>query len=431
MGHGVKILLVDDDPVARSIHSMLLHMQGHEVVEAADGELAWQLVEEGQIGFVVSDWMMPNLAGVDLCRRIRAADFERYVYVILCTSKGAKSDLIEGMDAGADDFLVKPISPEEFRVKVRAGERVLSLQQGLADKNHELAKINAQLHSAHRLVEDDLKAAAWMQQRLLPLLTQHAHGVRCAWRLQPSGYIAGDIFNLFPLDENEIGFYLLDVCGHGVPAAMMSVTLSMVLTPDATQGSPLKRYDAATGRSQVLSPEDAVRELNRRFQSRDDRYFTIIYGVFNIRSSTLRFAQAGHPSPILVRGGTEPVILGNGGMPIGLWPEIEFDCFDISVTPGDRILLYSDGVTECVNGHGEAFGERRLLAYLREQQSLPLEELLTCLLAEITTWHGNSEFNDDVSLLAMEITAEGILYRSSESTSVTQQPYNRRRSDAI
>jgi sigma-B regulation protein RsbU (phosphoserine phosphatase) len=427
----VKILLVDDDPVARSIHSMLLHVQGHEVVEAADGELAWRLVEEGQISFVVSDWMMPNLAGVDLCRRIRAASFEHYVYVILCTSKGAKADLIEGMDAGADDFLVKPISSEEFRVKVRAGERVLSLQQGLSDKNRELAKINAQLHSAHKLVEDDLKAAAWMQQRLLPLPTQHARGIHSAWRLQPSGYIAGDIFNLFALDENEIGFYLLDVCGHGVPAAMMSVTLSMVLTPDAAHGSPLKRYDAATGLSQVLSPEEAVHELNQRFQSRDDRYFTIIYGIFDARSSVLRFAQAGHPSPILVRSGEEPVILGRGGMPIGLWPEIEFDCFDISVAPSDRILLYSDGVTECVSPHGQAFGEEKLLTYLREQQSLPLEEMVTQLLTEITIWHGNSEFEDDISLLAIEITEESIAYLSSKSNTVTQQPYKRRRIDAI
>jgi sigma-B regulation protein RsbU (phosphoserine phosphatase) len=427
----VKILLVDDDPVARSIHSMLLHVQGHEVVEAADGELAWRLVEEGQISFVVSDWMMPNLAGVDLCRRIRAASFEHYIYVILCTSKGAKADLIEGMDAGADDFLVKPISSEEFRVKVRAGERVLSLQQGLSDKNRELAKINAQLHSAHKLVEDDLKAAAWMQQRLLPLPMQQARGVRSAWRLQPSGYIAGDIFNLFALDENEIGFYLLDVCGHGVPAAMMSVTLSMVLTPNATHGSPLKRYDATTGLSQVLSPKDAVHELNQRFQSKDDRYFTIIYGIFDTRSSVLRFAQAGHPSPILVRRGEEPVILGSGGMPIGLWPEIEFDCFDISVAPGDRVLLYSDGVTECVSSDGQVFGDERLLMYLREQQSCPLEEMVTQLLAEITIWHGNSEFADDISLLAIEITEDGIAHRSSESNTATQQPYNRRTSDAI
>jgi phosphoserine phosphatase RsbU/P len=427
----VKILLVDDDPIARTIHAMLLRGQGHAVVEAADGELAWRLVEEGQISFVVSDWMMPNLAGVDLCRRIRAADFERYVYVILCTSRGAKSDFVEGMDAGADDFLVKPISPEEFRVKVRAGERVLSLQQGLADKNHQLAKINAQLQSAHRLVEDDLRAAAWMQQRLLPLPTQHAPGVRCAWRLQPCGYIAGDIFNLFPLDENETGFYLLDVSGHGVPAAMMSVTLSMVLTPNATHGSPLKLHDTATGMSRTLSPEEAVRELNRRFQSRDDRYFTLIYGVLDTRSSTLRFAQAGHPSPVLMRSGKETTILGTGGMPIGLWPEIEFDCFDISVSPGDRILLYSDGVTECVNAHGLAFGEERLLAFLHDQEALPLEELLRGLLDEITVWHGDSEFRDDVSLLAIEITEEDILSRDSDANFATQEPHNWRKSDAI
>src|SRR5260370_17179088 len=112
--------------------------------------------------------MMPRLAGVDLCRRIRAAALDRYVYVILCTSKGAKADLIEGMDAGADDFLVKPVGPEELRVKVRAGERVLSLQQGLAEKNDDLARINRQLQSSHQLIEDDLRAAAWMQQRLLP-----------------------------------------------------------------------------------------------------------------------------------------------------------------------------------------------------------------------------------------------------------------------
>lgn len=400
----MKILLVDDDPIARSVYSLLLGSQGHEVIEAADGELAWRLIEESTISFVVSDWMMPNLPGVDLCRRIRAAEFERYVYVILCTAKGEKSDLVEGMDAGADDFIVKPISPEEFRVKVRAGERMLSLQQGLAEKNRQLVEINSQLQLAHTRVEDDLKAAAWMQQRLLPLVTQSAPGVRCSWRIQPSGYIAGDIFNLFPLDQEETGFYLLDVCGHGVPAAMMSVALSMVLTPDATQGSPLRRYDSVSGRSQTLSPEEAIRELNRRFQSKDDRFFTIIYGVFDAASSTLRFAQAGHPSPILIRRGKESTVLGTGGMPVGLWPEIDFDCFDISVSAGDRILLYSDGVTECVNRDGQAFGEGRLLAYLSDNQELALEDLLNGLLTEIRIWRGNSEFSDDVSLLAVEIT---------------------------
>src|SRR5438477_3206482 len=295
----MKILVVDDDPIARAIPSMLLRSFGHEVVEAADGEQAWRLVEEEEITFVVSDWMMPKVAGVELCRRIRARTVGRYVYVILCTSKDAKSDLVEGMDAGADDFVVKPISADELRVKVRAGERILTLQEGLADKNRELAGINSRLQSAHELLENDLKAAAWIQEQLLPSPALHAHGVKCGWRFRPSSYIAGDIFNFFPLDDKLIGFYLLDVSGHGVPAAMLSVTLSMVLAPDATNGSPLKNYDLATGGLKAVRPETAIRNLNQRFQLKDDRYFTMIYGVLDTESLLLSLAQAGHPSPVL------------------------------------------------------------------------------------------------------------------------------------
>ncbi len=399
----MKILLVDDDTVARTILSELLRQQGHEVEEAADGQLAWDLVKRGEISFIVSDWLMPNLAGVDLCRRIREAALDHYIYVILCTSKGAKSDLIEGMDAGADDFLVKPISPEELRVKVRAGERVLSLEQGLADKNHELARINTRLQSAHKLIEDDLKAAAWMQTRLLPSPAMLAHGVRCEWRLEPSGYVAGDTFNFFAMGDHQVGFYLLDVSGHGVPAAMLSVTLSMILTPDETAGNPLKRYNHDREAFELLSPGDAIRVLNHRFQSKDDRYFTMIYGLFDTNSSTLRLAQAGHPGPILIRKAGEITALGSGGMPVGLWPDIEFDCFEITADHGDRLILYSDGVTECMNMRGEAFGESRLVAYLDQWARRPLDELLAGLLTEIKAWRAVTDFGDDVSLLAIEM----------------------------
>ena len=399
----MKILLVDDDTHVCELLAALLRQQGHEVLEAYDGEVAWQLVEERQISFVVSDWMMPNLSGVDLCRRIRAADFERYVYVILCTGKGAKSDLIEGMDAGADDFLVKPIGNEELCVRIRAGERVLRLQQKLADKNHDLAGMNQRLHCAHKLIEDDLKAAAWMQERLLPAPTLQAHGVRCEWRLQPSGYVAGDIFNFFVMDEKQVGFYLLDVSGHGVPAAMLSVALGMMLTPDATHGGPLKSYNRDTGLFEVLLPDDAIRELNRRFQLKDDRYFTMIYGLFDTHSSILRMAQAGHPSPILIRKDGRLQILGSGGMPIGVWPDIEFDCFDVSIKHGDRLLLYSDGVTECKSVHGETFGEDRVVDCLEQLSTRPLDELLGELMDVVRSWRGDSEFEDDLSLLAIEM----------------------------
>lgn len=402
----MKILLVDDDSIVRAMHSRLLRNQGHEVVEAVDGESAWQIVKESQICFVVSDWMMPNLSGLDLCRRIRAAGFQRYVYVILCTSRAEKSDLVEGMDAGADDFIAKPIGPEELRVRVRAGERILSLEQGLTQNNLKLEATNNSLRCAHKLIEDDLKAAAWMQQNLLPPHALQAHGIRCEWLLEPSSYVAGDTFNLFPMNEEQVCVYLLDVSGHGVPAAMLSVTLSSLLTADASHGNPLGRYEPALGRFDPFSPGDAVRELNRRFQSKDDRYFTMIYGLFDARTSVLSLAQAGHPSPILVsKTGGPPQVLGGGGMPIGVFPEIIVDCFDVPVVQGDRLLLYSDGVTECMNGSSEQFGERRLLAYLEDRNAQPMTELLAGLMESIKAWQGPQESGDDLSLLVLEITS--------------------------
>ena len=400
----MKILLVDDDSIARKVVSVMLQHQGHEVIEATNGECAWQLVQQGDISFVVSDWVMPGLAGVDLCRKIRSAGVSSYVYVILCTSRGEKSDLIEGMDAGADDFLVKPVSADELRVKVRAGERVLHLQQGLADKNQELAQINNQLHSSHKRIEDDLKAAAWMQKTLLPPPSLEANGFRCHWRFEPSGYVAGDIFNFFPMDDRAVGFYLLDVSGHGVPAAMLSVTLSMVLTPEIARGSPLKRLNPESDQAEVLAPDAVIRELNQRFQSKDDHYFTMLYGLIDTRSSTLRLAQAGHPGPVLMGKDGQLRVLGNGGMPVGLWRDIEFDYLEVPITDGDRLLLYSDGVTECLNESGEAFGEQRLVNYLESTSSERMDGLLGGLVQELGRWRNRADSADDISLLAVEVT---------------------------
>ncbi len=398
----LKILLVDDDRMTRSMAARMLRLQGHEVVEAGDGELAWQAIGREQVNFVVSDWIMPNLDGVELCRRIRAAQTPSYVYVILCTSKGERSDLIEGMDAGADDFLVKPISSEELRVKVRAGERILTLERGLEERNRQLEEVHASLQKAHALIEEDLLAAARLQQAMLPSASLEKDGICCRWHFHPSSYIAGDIFNFFEVGENAIGFYILDVSGHGVPAAMLSITLSVVLTPDSMEGNILTQYDSAAETYRAASPDSVIQELNRRFHSKDDRYFTMIYGVIDLQSSTLRIGQAGHPSPVLARSGGGSQTLGAGGMPVGVWPEIEFDSIETQLAIGDRLVLYSDGVTECLNNAGEQFGERRLLEAIEAVQENDLDTMFTKLVERINAWRGGREPDDDLSLLVVE-----------------------------
>ncbi len=403
----MKILLVEDDPAASRLYARLLSGFGHEVLSAGDGEDAWNLLQIHEISLVVTDWMMPNLSGLDLCRRIRSANLDHYVYVILCTAKSDKAELVEGMEAGADDFLSKPIAAAEFRVRIRAGERILTLERGLAERNRQLA-------TAYKLIEEDLQSAAWMQSNLLPARILSAEGIACRWYFRPSSYIAGDTLNFFPLGGGKVGFYVLDVSGHGVPAAMLSVTLSMVLAPAATFGSPLKRLNSATGEFEAMDPDEAIRELNRRFQTTDDRYFTMIYGVVDTGSRRLKLGQAGHPNPLLMTADGKVSVLGTGGMPVGLWPDIDFDLIDVSFGPGDRLFLYSDGVSECANSRDNMYGDDRVMKYFESSAGKPLDDVIGGLEPDLDAWRDGRDFRDDVSVMALEFTMSAELSDSTD-----------------
>jgi len=200
--------------------------------------------------------------------------------------------------------------------------------------------------------------------------------------------------------------YLLDVSGHGVPAAMLSVTLSMVLSPESAQGSPLKRYNATTKSHEVVSPSEVIADLNRRFQSKDDRYFTMIYGLVDTHTGKLTLTQAGHPSPVLIHQGQPLQLLGEGGVPVGLCPDMEYETIHATLSPGDKLVLYSDAVTECANPVGALFGEERLINYLSAARAKCLPKMLEGLEFEMEQWRGRGEFDDDVSLFALEFTGD-------------------------
>ena len=141
----MKVLIVDDDPVSRRLLQNYLQKWGYEVTVALNGAEAWRLFEQEDFAIVVSDWMMPEMDGPDLIRRIRGESRPNYVYLILLTARSQKDDLVEGMDAGADDFVSKPFNQEELHVRVRAGERIVKLERALAEQNKTLREAQAGL----------------------------------------------------------------------------------------------------------------------------------------------------------------------------------------------------------------------------------------------------------------------------------------------
>lgn len=397
----MKILVVDDEKQIRSLLSEILMNAGHEITTAENGVQAWNILRESDIRVVITDWMMPEMDGLALCKKIRSEKLSRYIFIILLTAKGATNDLIEGLDAGADEFLFKPTTKAELNARIRACERILDLEKDLEDRNRKLNESNQKLNQAYSIIRDDLEAAGQIQLNLLPK-ADTLYGVQFDWLFIPSKFVAGDTFGYFKLDEHHLGFYLIDVAGNGIPAALLSVSLSNMMTPGFHVESILKRRIDTYPRYQITPPADVLSELNQRFQLHDDtgQYFTMIYGIIDTRSGRVVITQAGHPSPIHISSNNNTTnLIGDGGYPVGMFPDLVYEETEFFLEKGDRLALYSDGITECINNNKEQFSLDRLVDLLKRERSFPCKHLMKQVQQDLKAWHGNTEFKDDVTLL--------------------------------
>jgi sigma-B regulation protein RsbU (phosphoserine phosphatase) len=312
----------------------------------------------------------------------------------------------EGKPAGSVHILRDVTRQKRLEAQVEESKRILRLKKDLEERNQKLRESNDKLRQAYSVIKKDLEAGARIQSSLIPQAATTICGVRFDSIFLPSSFVAGDIYNYFRLDENCIGFYVLDVAGHGIPAAMLSVTLSRALSPEGNEDSPLKQFLTSQEPPyyRLINPAMVVKALNKRFQADPDtmQYFTMIYGMIDTRDGGMVMTLAGHPPPILVQRGTTAMPIGTGGYPVGMLSHVDFEEERIRLGKGDRLFLYSDGITECANNKGEQYSAQRLTRFLEEGQNLSLRELMKKLEARLHQWRAIEEFGDDITLLAME-----------------------------
>lgn len=382
---------------------------GYEAFSVDNIDAAIQLILSDSIQFVLTDWVMPGGDGPTLCRRIRALNLPFYTYIILVTSLDGPQSVVDGMEAGADDFINKPIQMDVLRARIRAGERLLQLEKTLQERNVKLQELSNKLLAAQEIINRDLQLAGNMQRGLLPTNSSSQQGVAIDGLFCPSAYVSGDIFNFFRLDERHIGFYVIDVAGHGVAAAMLSFTLSRLLTPELNRGSPLKFSMPGAPYYGIVKPSSSVVEaVNLQFQtdSTNTLYFTMVYGVIDTNSHIIDLCQAGHPNPIYLPKDGSAQFIGDGGFPVGISTLAEYESIRLNYGVGGRLFLYSDGVTECMNINGEMFEPERLLMFVEETRNLPINEVLNRLEEHMSLWRGSNEFEDDISILVLEMFAD-------------------------
>ncbi|MEW5976629.1 MAG: SpoIIE family protein phosphatase [Acidobacteriota bacterium] len=401
----MKILIAEDEVVSRRLLQRTLEKMGHTVVATADGEAAWQQFEQNGFSVVITDWTMPRMDGLELIRRIRALDRRGYTYVLLLTARSEHEDIVVGLQAGADDFVTKPFDATELSARLRSCERIVTLEQRLAGRNRELEAANFALFSANSRMKRELETAACIQASLLPKVLPSVAAFEFAWQFKPCAELAGDILNIFRLDEKHIGLYVLDVSDHGVSAALLAVTLSHLLSPTFSQSTLLKKpVDTAPG-YELVSPSEVARQLNRMFPMRGDygQYFTLIYGLLNIETAQLTYVQAGHPCPILWTATTqEACFLEGEGLPIGFLEDPGYEDRKVGLRQGDRLFFYSDGLTEARNPRGQQFGESALLRSINSCAEVGIDQALVNVLNGAERWTEANSFRDDVSLAAVD-----------------------------
>lgn len=399
------VLVLDDSAAQRKMLLTLLRRWGYEATGCGDPVEALEIVRDPRIGLVVSDWMMPGMTGPEFCRKLRRTAREGYQYVVLLTSKSETSDLSEGLAAGADDFLTKPVSAPELRARLNAGARIVAMQGELLEKTRSLGEALSEIRKLYGALDADLEEARRLQLSLLRDTHRRFAGADVTLWLRPSGHVGGDMVGFFEADEDTLGFYALDVSGHGVAAAMVVARAAGMLS-DAAPGQNLALSHRGAGRYVALPPDRVAARLNDQLLSelRSERYLTLCLGFLDRRTGEVRMVQAGHPSPIVLRRNGEVEKVGAGGMPVGLFADAQFETFTLRLAAGDRLLIYSDGLTESPGPDGTFLDEDGLVRVCRRHAALDGPALMSAVSRDLERHMGGGDFPDDVSALVVSYT---------------------------
>jgi sigma-B regulation protein RsbU (phosphoserine phosphatase) len=343
-----RVLLVDDSSTMRRMISTLLGDQGYEVKTAVDGNDGLEKArEDPQPELILTDFEMPELDGPGLCRALKADKSLSKVPVLMLTTLGETKSKVEGLDAGADDYIQKPKSPgdiEELFARIRAHFR-------LADMSRELATRNAMLEAVHKKLHFELELARKVQRALMPRPPQPRGVLRCAVKYTPANQLGGDVYDFYRLDGGRLGVLVADVSGHGVNSAMLSGMVKAL----------------AAGLSiAVLEPGELLAGLDVACEQYfPEGYFcTGFYLIADEETGLIRFAGVGHPSAIIVGpNGTRMLISNPGLLGVGMVDGTAGDADRLA--PGESLIVYTDGLPDAMDPSDVLFGEDRLKSILQ------------------------------------------------------------------
>ena len=292
-----------------------------------------------------------------------------------------------------DDLSVDPITESGDPIG-----QIDSLQNEIDSLNSELASLRRRgemLDFHMSRLDEELRLAARLQQDFLPKVLPQLGRVHFHTLFRPAGYVSGDFYDVMRLDEKHVGFYIADAVGHGVPAALLTMFIKHALaTKQITEGG-----------YRLLSASETMARLNQTLIEQNlsaATFATAIYGTINIETLELTFSRAGHPHPILLRANGKVEMKESEGGLLGVFPEESFDERTVQLAPGDRMLLFTDGIEVAFSTDVET-NKERWREELHSRAHLPAQQLLKEFAELIDTECGEGRPKDDLTMVVLEV----------------------------
>lgn len=380
-----KILLVDDSESSRQILLRHLERQGHTVKGAASGPEALAMLKEETFDLIILDYMMPGLSGYQVLKKIKEDEELSHLPVIMISALEELDSIVSCIELGAEDYLPKQFNPVLLQARIG-----VSLEKKRL-RDQEQMYTQALLESQAVLARE-LSDAADYVRNLLPQPFS-AGPVQTDWLFIPSAQLGGDCFNYYWVDEENLVFYLMDVSGHGIRAALLSVSIMNLL------------HSRTLDNDVLLQPTEVMKYLNQTFQmeEQNNMYFTLWYGVFNRKTRVLSFVSAGAPPVLRVSSGEEQDseksvrLLGSSDIIVGVDLEAEYHLKQEKIEKGDILYLLSDGVFEVKRKNGRMMTLSDLVQMLNDQEQGHLG--VYDILNRIEGYTQRTSFDDDFSLI--------------------------------
>ena len=374
--HNWNILVIDDSKLSRAIVKKTLSALNMSITEAEDGIDGLEKLKTQPFDLILVDIIMPNLDGFGFLERFPDHVGDDFVPVILMTGSDDLNSKIKGLSIGADDFLLKPLNEKELVARVMSLLRLKNTHDELYEKN--------------LIIKKELEYAKRLQQYIIPENFEFVSYPAVRGRYLPIADIGGDLFDCYIFDKHKTGIVIADVTGHGIPAALVMTMSKMIFSIYAPE------YHEASGLMSKVNEE-------MRGLLLDMQYITAFYIIYDSQTGILNFTNAGHTRPLFYRRRTGKVMaLDTNGLFVGIMDNTFYEEKSIRVEKGDRLILYTDGITEHKNEQKEEFGENRLARYVREHGDLHGDGFCDGLLEELEGFSALADRTDDIAFVYVE-----------------------------